>query len=466
MMKLFLIVIANAIAVGGLARMPDPAGTKPNILFVLIDDMGYADLGCYGNKEVKTPAIDGLAADGIRFTKYYSSAPICSPSRVALLTGQYPPRWGITSYIDSRAKNKERGMKDFLDANAPSIGRMLSEAGYYTAHIGKWHMGGGRDVGEAPLITEYGFDESVTQFEGLGDRYLATYETLNLKDSTRQLEKWSAELGRGKIYWDKRYHITARFVDRAIGAIAHARSAHKPFYINLWPDDVHTPLEPSPANRGSGSKHDRYVGVVNELDQQLKRIFDFIRNDPALSSNTLIVVASDNGPEPGAGSAGTFRSSKGSLYEGGIREPLIVWFGSNIDRDKRGSVDTKSVIVGMDMPVSFAALAGARAKESLDGIDVSNALMGRPQSERKQAIMWLRPPDRKMVEDKVQPDLAIREGKFKLVVNVDGSGVELYDLSEDEEESKNVSSSHSEVVKRLSKKVLSWYDSMPRMKDR
>lgn len=464
MMKFLLIVIANTIAVAGFARQPDPAGTKPNILFVLIDDMGYADLGCYGNEDVKTPAIDGLAADGIRFTKYYSSAPICSPSRVALLTGQYPPRWGITSYIDSRAKNKERGMKDFLDVNAPSIGRTLTAAGYYTAHIGKWHMGGGRDVGEAPLIADYGFHESVTQFEGLGDRYLATYETLNLKDSTRQLEKWSAELGRGKIYWDKRYHITGKFVDRAIAAIGHARDAGKPFYINLWPDDVHTPLEPSPSNRGSGSKHDRYIGVVNELDQQLKKIFDFVRNDPALSANTLIVVASDNGPEPGAGSAGKFRSSKGSLYEGGMREPLIVWFGGNIPGDKRGSVNTKNVIAGMDLPVSFAALAGARAKESLDGIDVSNALIGKNQPERRQAIMWLRPPDRKMVDGKVQPDLAILDGNYKLVTDTDGSGVGLYDLSKDEGESNNIADQHPDIVRKLSEKVQTWYRAIPPVK--
>ena len=247
----------------------DSQERQPNILFILIDDMGYADLGCYGNDKVKTPAIDRLAKEGIRFTGYYASAPICSPSRVAVFTGQYPSRWGITSYLDSRAKNEERGMRNFLDLRPPAIAKILSRPGYYTAHIGKWHMGGGRDVGEAPMITDYGFHESVTQFEGLGERYLATYETLNLKDSTRQLEKSSALLQRGEIHWEKRYRVTERFVDRAIMAIQHARDARKPFYINLWPDDVHTPVEPSPENRGTGSKHDRYIGVVNELDQQL-----------------------------------------------------------------------------------------------------------------------------------------------------------------------------------------------------
>lgn len=437
---------------------------KPNILFILIDDMGYADLGCYGNDEVHTPAIDQLASEGIRFTQYYASSPICSPSRVAALTGQYPYRWGITSYIDSRAKNKARGMRDFLDLQALSVARILSNAGYYTAHIGKWHMGGGRDVGEAPLITEYGFHESVTQFEGLGERYLATYETLNLKGSTRQLEKSSALLGRGSVHWEKRYRITERFVDRTIAVMKHAHESGKPFYINLWPDDVHTPLEPSPANRGKGTKHDRYIGVVTELDSQLGRVFDFIRKDPELSTNTIIVLTSDNGPEPGAGSAGNFRGTKSCLYEGGVREPFLVWYPARTPASGRGTVNTKNIIAGIDLLPSFAALAGVDKSHPFDGIDVSNAFIGKPQPDRKEPIMWQRPPDRKVVEGETQPDLAIREGDFKMLMDTDGSRVELYNLSEDPGELLNISGEHPEIVERLSDTLLSWYASMPGIK--
>ena len=461
--SLLIMFFAFIAAVSG--QSPSGDKDKPNILFILIDDMGYADLGCYGNAEVETPNIDRLAAEGIRFTQYYSNAPICSPSRVAVLTGQYPPRWKITSYIDSRAKNADRGMRNFLDLNAPSIAEILSTSGYYTAHIGKWHMGGGRDVGDAPLITEYGFRESVTQFEGLGERYLATYETLKLKDSTRQLEKMSASLGRGQVHWEKRYRITERFVDKAIAAIGHARRDGKPFYINLWPDDVHTPLEPSPANHGRGTKHDLYLGVVKELDQQLGRIFEFVREDAQLSSNTLIVVTSDNGPEPGAGSAGIFRGTKGSLYEGGIREPFIVWCPGKMPADKLGTVNTRDVIAGMDLPPSFAALAGIERNYPFDGIDMSDALTGKLGRERRQPLMWQRPPDRKMLLGKPQPDLAIRDGDFKMLINTDGSGVELYNLAENASESKDVSEKYPNVVKRLSKKVLSWYATMPSLKN-
>lgn len=458
---LALLLGLGPIAFGQSISTGAPNTQKPNILFILIDDMGYADPGCYGNDETETPYIDRLASEGIRFTQYYASAPICSPSRVGALTGQYPGRWGITSFIDSRAKNAARGMRDFLDPQALSVAKILSEAGYHTAHIGKWHMGGGRDVGDAPLITDYGFHESVTQFEGLGERVLATYETLELKDSTRQLEKMSAALGRGQVHWEKRYRVTETFVDRTIDAMKHARQNGKPFFINLWPDDVHTPLEPSPASRGSGTKHDLYLGVVKELDEQLGRLFDFVRRQPELTSNTLIVVASDNGPEPGAGSAGRFRGTKGSLYEGGIREPFIVWWPGRMSAGMKGSVNTKNVIVGMDLPPSFIALAGVKNSYAFDGIDVSDAFMGKGQPERQQPVMWQRPPDRKIIGGKPQPDLAIREGDFKMVMNDDGSGVELYDLSKDAEESNNIAHAHPDVVKRLSGQVLRWYEAMP-----
>src|SRR5205823_14654776 len=130
---------------------------RPNVLFVLIDDMGYTDLGCYGGQRAKTPAIDRLASEGIRFTQFYVNAPICSPSRVAFLTGQYPNRWRITSFLETRASDKARGMADWLDPKAPSVARILHDNGYYTAHVGKWHMGGQRDVGDAPTIDRYGF---------------------------------------------------------------------------------------------------------------------------------------------------------------------------------------------------------------------------------------------------------------------------------------------------------------------
>ncbi len=432
---------------------------KPNILFVYIDDMGYGDLSCYGNKEVQTPKIDKLASEGIRFTQFYVNAPICSPSRVAITTGQYPSRWGINTIEATRALNKEREVSDCLSLDAPTIARELSANGYYTAHIGKWHMGGGRDIGDVPLITEYGFDESVTQFEGLGERYLATYETLDLKgDSTRNLEKWSAALGRGIIHWEKRYNITGKFVDRAINAIGNAQKANKPFYINLWPDDVHTPNEPSPANRGDGSKHAYFNGVVKELDVQQGRIFDYIRNNKQLAENTLIVVASDNGPELGVGSAGNLRGCKTNLYEGGIREPFIVWYPAKIKTVQNGSVNTRNVIAAMDLSPTFLSIAGVKNHQiKFDGIDVSDIILGRNRPTRKQPVMWQRPTDHDVKNGIDYPDLAIRKGDFKLLVNFDGTGVELYNISKDDAETINLAAKSPNIVNELKESVFDWH---------
>src|SRR5689334_2121808 len=129
---------------------------KPNIIFVLIDDMGYADLSCYGGKPGQSPNIDSLAREGIRFSQFYVGSPICSPSRTAFITGQSPARWKITSFLASRTENENRGMAQWLDPKAPSLARTFQQAGYKTGHFGKWHLGGQRDVGEAPLISEYG----------------------------------------------------------------------------------------------------------------------------------------------------------------------------------------------------------------------------------------------------------------------------------------------------------------------
>ncbi|MFN7141592.1 MAG: sulfatase-like hydrolase/transferase, partial [Limisphaerales bacterium] len=212
---------------------------KPNIIFVLIDDMGFADLSCYGGKPGLTPHIDSLAAEGVRFTQFYVGAPICSPSRTAFLTGQSPARWRITSFLASRAENERRGMAQWLDPAAPTISRTFQEAGYATGHFGKWHLGGQRDVGDAPLITEYGFDESVTNFEGLGERILPLRDAFD-GNPPKKYSLGSDKLGRGEIVWMDRSKNTEGFVTRTMDFIRKAEKESKPFYLNLWLDDVHS----------------------------------------------------------------------------------------------------------------------------------------------------------------------------------------------------------------------------------
>jgi uncharacterized sulfatase len=202
----------------------------------------------------------------------------------------------------------------------------LKQGGYATGHFGKWHLGGGRDVGEAPLPTEYGFDASLTQFEGLGDRVLPLMSAQGDKPERKlPLGAASEKLGRGQVAGSKRSDVTKAFVDGALAFIQRAERDNKPFYVNLWPDDVHSPFDPPERRRGDGSKRALYHGVLETMDEQLGPLFEAIRRSPRLRDNTLIIFASDNGPEPGAGSAGPFRGAKATLYEGGVREPFIVW---------------------------------------------------------------------------------------------------------------------------------------------
>ena len=424
----------------------------PNIVFVLVDDMGYADLSCYGNRLARTDNIDRLAREGVRFTQFYVSAPICSPSRTGLLTGQYPQRWRINSFLETRASNTKRGMAQWLDLKAPSVARELQKVGYATGHFGKWHLGGQRDVGDAPLITEYGFDASLTQFEGLGDRILPL---LDAYDGTppKKHALGSDTLGRGEITWMERSKITGAFASRAQAFMAEAQAQHKPFFVNLWLDDVHSPFFPTKTLRGDGAKKTLYSAVVQEMDSQLGPLLEYIRTVP----NTIVIVASDNGPEPGAGSAGAFRGQKGNLYEGGIREPLIVWGPGLV---KPGVVNEKTVVTSVDMFPSLLKLAGVA--QAHDGEELSDALLGKKQPLRRRPIFWKRPPDRPgpSASDRF-PDLAIREGDWKLLCMTDSSAPQLYDLKSDPGEAKNLASEQPERVRQLTEKLLAWNKSLP-----
>ncbi len=160
-----------ALLIGGAAIHAAPSD-RPNIVFILCDDLGINDLHCYGRQDHQTPHLDRLAREGMRFTSAYCAQPICSPSRCALTTGQYPQRWRINSYLDNRAQNERRGVAQWLDPKAQTLARTLKRNGYATGHFGKWHLGGQRDVDDAPPITAYGFDESLTNFEGMGPKLL------------------------------------------------------------------------------------------------------------------------------------------------------------------------------------------------------------------------------------------------------------------------------------------------------
>jgi uncharacterized sulfatase len=353
-------------------------------------------------------------------------------------------------------------MAQWLDPAAPVLARQLKAAGYATGHFGKWHLGGQRDVGEAPLITEYGFDASLTNFEGLGPRVLPLcYAEEGAEPKKHALG--SDTLGRGPIRWEDRSKVTAAFVTDAVAFIDQASRDKKPFYVNLWPDDVHSPFFPPLDRRGDEGKRTLYLAVLETMDEQLGVLFDHIRSDEALRDNTLVLLMSDNGPEPGAGSAGPFRGGKGQLYEGGIRSPLIAWGPGVIAREKQGTTEERAVFCAADLVPSLLALTGAEPAAGIefDGQDVSKTLTGRSSEGRRFPLFWRRPPDRPGPANEPWPDLAVRDGQWKLLAAYDGSNAQLYDLAADRSETTDVAAAHPEVVERLREAVLAWHAALP-----
>jgi uncharacterized sulfatase len=273
----------------------------------------------------------------------------------------------------------------------------------------------------------------------------------------------SDQLGRGEITWQERSLVTRSFVEGATRFIDDAQKTGKPFYVNLWPDDVHSPFFPPKARRGDG-KRAMYLGVLDTMDEQLAALFDRIRNDERLRANTLILVCSDNGPEAGAGTAGPFRGGKTMLYEGGIRSPLIAWGPGLIDADRAGTVNRESFFAAIDIAPSLLKVANIVAPKDVvfDGVEMTDVLLGRSMASRSRPLFFRRPPDRPNAPKEGNlPDLAVRDGHWKLLCEYDGSQPQLYDLETDRGETKNLAPEQGDVVQRLTTAVRDWQASLP-----
>jgi len=443
-------LVSLAVALASLVATAASTATRPNIVLILTDDMGFGDIGCYGGKFAPTPNLDRMAREGTRFTQYYSASPICSPSRTGILTGMYPARWRMTSYLQTRKGNAACEQADFLDPKAPSIARTLKAAGYATGHFGKWHMGGGRDVTNAPLFRAYGFDE-----------HASTYESPEPHpDITATNWIWSPQ---DKV---KRWDRTAFFVDKTLDFLK--RHKDQPCYVNLWPDDVHTPWVPSGerlAEYPNGPKQRKFRAVLDEYDRQFGRFFAALK-EFGLDEKTLVIFTSDNGPLPtfNGRRAAPFRGSKLSLYEGGIRMPFILRWPGHVPC---GRVDEQSVLGAVDFFPTFCALTGAPLPKdaAFDGENVSNAWLGKKSVKRRQPLFWEYGRNEEAFpypqgRDR-SPNVAVRDGKWKLLINANGSGAELYDLSQDFAEETNLAGKQVAVTERLSAVSLNWRKSLP-----
>jgi arylsulfatase A-like enzyme len=418
---------------------------RPNIIVIYTDDMGIGDLSCYGGTITPTPNIDRLASEGLRMTGYYSAAPVSSPSRVGITTGIFPLQCGMNTFLNHRAHNTQWEQFDYLDPAMPSVARELAGVGYRTAHFGKWHMGGGRDVDNAPSIARYGFEEFASTWES-PEPHPALTGSDWIWSATDQVKRWER---------------TAWFVDRTLDFLE--RHSGEPCYINLWPDDVHDPWVPdeeSQSDRKSWQSQPSLAAVLAEYDRQIGRLMEGLRR-LGLSDNTMIVFTSDNGPAPSFEQIRTngLRGLKVSLYEGGIRMPMIVRWPARV---AAGRVDDTSIVGAVDILPSLCAIAGAPLPKDvvLSGEDMSRALTGTPQVRRRD-LMWeygrsqLYGGPREAYHK--SPHLAIRRGDWKLLTNSTGDRVELYNLATDENETTDVSDANPKIVRQLHKAVLKWW---------
>nr|WP_149864661.1 sulfatase-like hydrolase/transferase [Pacificimonas flava] len=441
------------------ASAPEPAPesaqhpVQPNILFVLVDDMGYGDLSITGNRLVATPNIDALAHDGIVMTQFYDASPLCSPSRAGFMTGRFPARDRFVTFIDNRRRNAAFNQADWLDPELPTLPRTLRQAGYKTGHFGKWHLGGGRDIGDAPLPTAYGFDESYVQWEGLGPRVLPT-------DLTNTLGEQSARLGQGPLEWLPRAQLTDRFVNTTLDFVR--RNKDEPWFAQLWLTDMHSPWVPSAEQlaetegKGRNPREDNFLAVLVAMDAEIGQLVEGLRAAGELDE-TLIVFTSDNGPTIGAdapGSAGPYRGRKASLYEGGVRQPLIVRWPGQVPA---GSRDPDSVVQAVDLLPTLAGIAGAPTPAGIDGVDVSAAWRGTPMTSRPDLYSHVARPGR----EAFGPLYAIRAGAWKLLMNADGSGAELYNIEQDPAEQRDRTADSPDILETLSKKLANWIASLP-----
>ena len=446
----------------GTAEGQKPEKRPPNVVFICADDLGWGDLGVYGHPEVETPNLDRLASQGTLFSQFYCASPVCSPSRAAYMTGQYPAKTGILRPLGSHAQSREMNIPDYLDPATPNLMRQLKQAGYATGHFGKWHLTTFDAPGGPPLPSAYGVDE------------------------------YKIDLSPKTVGWDHyQYprllghdHVTAGdgyIFDEGIKFI----ETHKdqPFYVNVWSHIPHIPLYPSqeqmarykylrPNDPWPVPKQIQYA-AISIFDANVGRLLSRL-DELGLAENTIVIATSDHGPEgfhlnedgtAGMGSAGPFRGHKVSLYEGGIRVPFIVRWAGTIPS---GRVEDNSIVSGVDLLPTLCHFAHvdlpASVQHDLDGEDASDIFLGASRA-RKAPLYW----ENRFwyyggTNDPVihqSPILAVRDKNWKMLVNPDGTRKELYDIPNDPSEVNNKIEQHPEIGQRLAGHLLQWYKSMP-----
>lgn len=408
----------------------DEQERPPNVVAILVDDLGWKDLGCYGSEVYDTPTLDQLAERGTRFTNAYSAAPNCSPSRASLLTGQAPARLHLTDYLPGRkvphAPLQPPDMRDHLPHEVKTVAERLGARGYVSASIGKWHLG---EAGSLP--TDHGFDVG---FGGSGAGHQKSlFAPYGVPD---------VDARPGEYLTDRLNRRARRFIER---------HRDRPFFLYLPHYAVHRPHEGKEAlvekyweRLGPGHEERAvYAAMVESLDRSTGRIVETLR-DYGLLDNTLILFTSDNGPTA-VSPPEPLRAGKGTLYEGGLRVPLIV-AGPGVEAQ---TVDTP--VIAHDLTATLLAASGA-VPAGLDGTNLRPLLEG-GALERPRTLHWHYPHYSWREQ---RPAGAIRHGRYKLIDYYHCDERELYDLDTDVGETHNLADEQPERADRLQRRLAQW----------
>ncbi len=426
------------------------AETKPNVVLILADDLGWADLGCYGSKFHQTPNLDRMAAEGVRFTYGYSACPVCSPTRAAVLTGQYPQRFNLTDWLPGRGDQpaqrlKRPAIRQELPLEAVTLAEILKDAGYVTGHIGKWHLGG---EGFGPL--QQGFLSNIGgDYTGTPLSYFAPYQRNgkampgldNAPDGEYLTDRYAAE--------------AEKFLEQ---------NREKPFFLYLPHNAVHTPIKappetvakfaPAAEKLGVGTQRNPvYAAMLSHLDDAVGRVLKKL-DDLKLSENTLVIFTSDNGglatlegmPAPATINS-PLREGKGYLYEGGIRVPLLVKWPGHI----KPAVNTTAVN-SIDLVPTVTEICLGKPAAGVDGTSLA-PLLTRSEKLAERDLFWHYPH---YANQGSRPGAAVRSGDFKLIEFYETGRRELFNVVQDVGESRNLAVDQPAVVEELAKKLNAW----------
>ena len=402
--------------------------SKPNIVIIMADDLGYGGVGSYGNDSIHTPHIDSLARLGLKFTDFYANAPVCTPTRAALMTGRYQQRTGLEGVIYVRGDTRQVG----LDTSQVTIAELLKDQGYATGIMGKWHLGYKKEYN--PVY--HGFDTFYGYVSGNVD-YHTHYDNAGIYDWWHNLDTIQEE-----------GYVTDLITQHSVDFIRQHKD--RPFFLYVPHEAPHVPFQgrDDPGYRYPDQEFSYYGPVVDRLraykemvevmDEGIGDIMRAIREN-GLEENTLVFFLSDNGALEKFGSNGGLNGQKTNLYEGGIRVPAIAYW-----KDKIAPGETSELALSMDLLPTAVAISGASVPEDpiFDGIDISPLLL-QQQSLDTRTVFW-----------KYRGQKAARQGPWKLLITE--SDTALYNLAEDMDESQDVSEAHQDVTQKLHDALQAW----------